>query len=397
MKVSPMTDLIARLSATFSSKRFLFVAFAITAALSSFAVFGSEFNPGFVNDTYQARHLWKAANKSLADKSFTCPDLIEPKVTFTSASIYKETPCRCEIDPDKKAAYDAEVEHIKQFNKLLVKLSDTYVQTPSERNEIAQCVVQHAEYWASNGAMLGDHQNSVGFHKTAETLGAVANSYLKIRHADNMPDTDEYSLIGSWMASAAEKVIDFYADSAGGRTRVNNHRYWDGFHVGKASVILQNQRLFDWAMEGLIIGLDQVTEDGILPREYERGSMAYKYHVYAVAPLVGLAELAIDNPGNMAEYFYPYAYNEGALPRLINMLLNEEGNADDTLFTRADNMQCHQAAWMEMYLHRSPRSDRDAIQTDITERRGNCNGKLKYTLLGGNMTLMAGKPTESNS
>ena len=94
----------------------------------------------------------------------------------------------------------------------------------------------------------------------------------------------------------------------------------------------------------------------------------------------------------MSDYFYPYAYNDQALTRLVDMLLNEEGNPETSLFSRSDTMQCHQAAWLEIYQHRSPRSQRDSIKESVYERRSGCNGKLQYSLLGGNMTLMAGKP-----
>ena len=56
--------------------------------------------------------------------------------------------------------------------------------------------------------------------------------------------------------------------------------------IGEAA---NNRSDFDWAMATYDNGVDQIQPDGTLPLEMARGSRALHYHLYALAPAVGVA------------------------------------------------------------------------------------------------------------
>lgn len=371
--------------------RFTVLLTAISSIFISSAVL-AEIENGYTNEIYSARHLWSDVNQSLANRSFTCPDLIEPKITFESGSIYKDTPCKCEVDPEKKALYEAEKDHIYQYSSQLTKIVDQYVATPIERDDIAMCAMEHIRSWTEHGAMTGEHGATTGYHKTAEVLGVIATSYSKIAGNKQVEQVTPETITGQWIKQTGERVIDYYANMAGPKTNANNHRYWDGLYVGRAASVIEDELLFDWAMDGLTIGLNEIQADGTLPLELARGSKAHSYHIYATIPLLGLAELAIENMEYMPEQYNPYLYNNGALHTLTLMLIQAEAQQYSELFSTFKPMTCTDAAMLEPYKRRAPTEFKTVLSDMIVEKRSQCYNKLYNTNFGGNISVLFGRP-----
>ena len=63
-------------------------------------------------------------------------------------------------------------------------------------------------------------------------------------------------------------------------------------------------------------GLDNIQPDGSLKAEMDRGQMALHYHLYALAPLIMLAELGEANGIDL------YAEENGALHRLVKFCVD---------------------------------------------------------------------------
>lgn len=366
--------------------------FTFVASIS-FASFNAnaELKPGFLNDDFVVDALWADEFSAYRDKAVSCPAMPEPMVTFSSGSIYKDTPCKCEIDPDKYATYLEEVAKLKDYLESLVKLKDYYLTYPGDNDDAVTCIMDNIEKWAASGAMLGAHEDTVGYHKTADLIGVTAEVLNSLRRSNIMNNYD-MQIIKDWLTQGSYNVIDYYTYTAGGRTSVNNHRYWDSFSVGRAAVVTQNTELFEWAIEGLQIGLNQVDSAGLLPRELERGSKASKYHVFATLPLLGLAELAIKNRDLMNDGFYPYAYNDRALHRLMDNMTELAYTAYNENIGQYYALRCHEMPMLEIY--RNHVSGESASQMDevIAEQRQACNGFLKNTYLGGNITIMYSTP-----
>ena len=317
------------------------------SALLSFGA-NAELKPGFINEDFVVDALWHSEFAEHKDEAIACPEMPEPLVTFSSGSIYKDTPCNCEIDPESYASYQAEVESIKDYMETLIKLKDDYLTFPGENQDAAICIMDNIEHWAANNAMLGAHEDTVGYHKTADLIGITAEVINTLRRNEILANYDMV-LIEDWLNQGAYNVIEYYKYSAGGRTRVNNHRYWDSLSVARASVVTQNKELFNWATEGLAIGLHQIDDQGLLPRELQRGSRASKYHVFASMPLVTLAELTIKNRDLMKDGFYPYAYNDSALHRLMANMTELAYSGYNKKIGQSYTLSCGELTMFEIY------------------------------------------------
>ena len=101
-------------------------------------------------------------------------------------------------------------------------------------------------------------------------------------------------------------------------------------------------------------GVDQIQPDGTLPLEMARGVRALHYHLYALAPLVLLAEFGEANHLNL------YARANGSIHRLVNFSV--AGLQDPTPFAKATGVQQElpkmitgdQIGWAPPYVQRFP-------------------------------------------
>ncbi|MBY0354627.1 MAG: alginate lyase family protein, partial [Rickettsiales bacterium] len=163
-----------------------------------------------------------------------------------------------------------------------------------------------------------------------------------------------------------------------------NHRYWLGFGVGAAGVATNNDAFFQWGIESARVGLREVQPDGSLPREMNRASRARDYHIFAVAPLVMMAELGMANGINL------YDETDGALHKLVKRILASD--RDTSFYERRtgkkqipypdgnDGIPSSRLGWLEPYYARFPSQEALSI---LKNKRS-----VSSTALGGNMTLI---------
>ena len=111
-------------------------------------------------------------------------------------------------------------------------------------------------------------------------------------------------------AKRGRKTMGYY-DAHGGSK--NNHLYWAGIELAAIGVAGDNRADFDWAVAAYDAGVGQIQPNGMLPLELARGSKALHYHLYALAPLVLLAEFGEVNNLDL------YAHANGALHRLVSV------------------------------------------------------------------------------
>ncbi len=168
---------------------------------------------------------------------------------------------------------------------------------------------------------------SQGAYEREWTLGSLALAYLKDpRRARRRRGTRAQRARSiSWLCAVAAAVEPPY-ERAGKTSSANNHAYWTGLAVGAAGIACQDRALFDWGIARARIGIAQVGADGILPLELARERLALHYHVFALAPLVMLAELATANGIAL------YDENDHALRRLADRVI--AGLADPHSFER---------------------------------------------------------------
>jgi poly(beta-D-mannuronate) lyase len=186
-------------------------------------------------------------------------------------------------------------------------------------------------------------------------VGAVSIAYLKVREA-GIATPPETRTIADWMESVGEQTKGYYDSHkrAGHGDGQNNHLYWAGVELAAIGVAADNRKDFNWAMATYDNGVDQIQQNGALPLEMARGARALHYHLYALAPLVLLAEFGEANHLDL------YAHANGSIHRLVNFSV--AGLHDPAPFVKVTGVQQEvpttvsgdQIGWAPPYVERFP-------------------------------------------
>jgi len=128
-----------------------------------------------------------------------------------------------------------------------------------------------------------------------------------------MGTAEQDARIQRWLRIVAGRVREYFDAQAGrpGSDAWNNHMYWAGLAVAMEGVAGNDRDAFRWGMSAYRMGIDAVQADGSLKAEMGRGKMALHYQLYALGPLVMLAELGEANGVSM------YGMKDGAIHRLV--------------------------------------------------------------------------------
>ena len=214
-------------------------------------------------------------------------------------------------DPQKLAAFQKASEaptHLSQFAALA---ADTYLDKGSRA--AAVCVYSLLEATAKTNAWAGKMPGYQGVYVQNWLLSGVAIAYLKVR-AGGAATPHQDAAIQEWFQALATRVEDYFADAAarGATDARNNHLYWAGLAITAASIACNSPKDFAAGISTYRAGLDAIQPDGSLIAEMNRGQMALHYHLYALAPLIMLAELGEANGIDL------YAEHQGATHRLVD-------------------------------------------------------------------------------
>ncbi len=316
----------------------------------------------------QSPLLAEAAEKPA--KGFQCDKGPQPVIDLDYSNFYKDGSQSSVIDPQKMKAYRADVQTVRDYENLISKLADTY-QLRGKAPTVADCLLSTLERWAVADAFLGKASKQGGYVRKW-ALATTAAAYQKLPY---LPSSTQHQRIQDWLRQWGNLVLlDYSTDT----TRTDNHLYWAGWALAATAVALDEPKYLDWAVEVYKRGVDQITEDGFLPVELKRRSKALHYHVYALGPLVMIAETAAANGVDL------YSYRNGRLHQAIQTTL--VGWNDPNLFeTRTGYSQTFVGAqnarkltWLEPYLARFPNPDYDAL---IRQDR-----PLNIPRLGGKLT-----------
>jgi poly(beta-D-mannuronate) lyase len=256
------------------------------------------------------------------------------------------------VDPELRAQNLAALAPLRRFVADVVALSDGWMVSRPTDPRYAQRAAEALAAWAGAGALLGQ-VNQQGAYEREWTLGSLALAYLKIRDAGTVPET-QHAAIQRWLCAIAAEVRPPY-ERMDRRSSSNNHAYWTGMAVAAAGVACQDRDHFAWGLARARIGIAQVGADGLLPLELARERLALHYHVFALSPLVMLAELAVANGVPL------YDERDHALRRLAERVI--AGLADPRGFQQltgfaqeqlTDPPQKADLAWAEPYGARFP-------------------------------------------
>jgi poly(beta-D-mannuronate) lyase len=300
------------------------------------------------------RSPWDGKPVTKTDAPYSCPAIVHIAPDLITDGFYRlDDPTHSIIDPVRQEAYRKSSEGVKNIGLAIVKAADDYRTTGSR--QAAQCAMTQILTLTQDHSLTGKMSSGQAYYVQGWVVGAIAISYLKIRET-GIATPQQTEDIGKWMQSVGGQTIAYYdahkkASHSDGQ---NNHLYWAGVEIAAIGVAANNRKNFDWAMATYDNGVNQIQPDGSLPLEMARGSKALHYHLYAIAPLVLLAEFGESNHLDL------YAHANGAIHRLVNFSI--AGLQDPTPFTKATGVEQEvpkkingdQIGWAPPYAQRFP-------------------------------------------
>jgi poly(beta-D-mannuronate) lyase len=302
---------------------------------------------------------WDNLRVDPSSAPWTCPAAPHFVQTVVISSYYID-PHASVIDPTRYAEFQqasADSTHLAQYATLA---ADAYLAKGSRPAVL--CVFSLLDAAAKSKAWSGKMPGFQGVYLQNWLLSAVAVAYLKVRPT-GLATPEQDRDIQTWFAALAARVRDYFDAEVIriGLDRENNHLYWAGLAVGAAGIADNHPPDFQWGLTAYRMGLDAIQPDGSLPREMDRAQMALHYQLYALAPLVMIAELGA------ADGLDLYAEDHGAIHRLVAFDL--AGLEDPTAIEKRTGIAQvvslpyagSDIGWAVPYVHRFPNARLSAL------------------------------------
>jgi poly(beta-D-mannuronate) lyase len=300
------------------------------------------------------RSPWDGKPVVMTSGPYNCPATPDIPPDLITDGFYRlDDPTHSIIDPARQAAYQKSSGPVKAAGQAVVAAADAYRTTGSRR--AAECALKLIVSMAEQHSLAGKMSSNQAYYVQGWVVGAVAIGYLKIRDA-HLATPEQVKSIADWLVSVGEQTKGYFDPrrAKGTSDARNNHSYWAGVELAAIGVAANNRADFDWAITAYDAGVKQIRPDGTLPLEMARGRRALHYHLYALAPLVMIAEFGEANGMDL------YAHSDGAIHRLADVSL--AGLTNPELFAKATGVQQEvstrpsgdQIGWAPPYEHRFP-------------------------------------------
>ena len=299
------------------------------------------------------RSPWDGKDVKPTTASYTCPAIVHLRPDLTTDRFYSDAKGSI-IDPEKWKAYVATSGPYKELGQQIVDAADAYRTTGSRA--AVECALQHMQAAAKDGVFTGKMSSNQAYYVQGWVIGAIAIAYLKVRGSGLIPAEQAHEIL-PWIVNVVHQTMDYYdaRRKKGTGDGENNHLYWAGVEVSAAGIAANDRKLFDWGMDTYRVGVAQIGPDGSLPLEMRRGQRALHYHLYALAPLVYLAEFGEDNELDL------YAEHNYALKKLA--ALSTQGMEDNSFFVKGAGIAqdtpkgtptAEEISWAKLYVSRFP-------------------------------------------
>jgi poly(beta-D-mannuronate) lyase len=335
------------------------IAPAVTLFLVSFA--GRAQSP--------LRSPWDGRPVTTTDTPYTCPPIAHLSRDLTTDGFYSDSKSSV-IDPAKWKAYSESSGPYKNLGQVIVDAADAWRSTGNR--EAAACALSHMEVAARDGVFTGKMSSHQAYYVQGWVIGAIAIGWLKVRDS-GLETAALHNLVVPWIVSVTRQTTGFYDESHA----TNNHLYWAGDEAAAAGVAANDQKLFDWAVAAYRTGIAEIQPDGSMPLEMARGQRALHYHLYALSPLVYIAEFGEVNGVHL------YAERNNALAHLERLCV--DGMKDNQFFVKATGIAqdtptqgppaAEQISWGVIWQSRFP----DPVLASLLAQAG----PLSYMYLGG--------------
>lgn len=321
---------------------------------------------GVAQPTATLRSPWDTAPIALTSVPYTCESIPTLPRNIVATSYYSDAK-HSVADTAKKDIYDAAHEPFLRASDATAKAADSFVATGSR--DAAACVLHNLTMEAQAGAMTGSMSSNQAQYVQNWTLGALAISWLKVKQS-HLATPEQLAVITPWMRSVAVQVKTWFDARRAKNTTDsrNNHLYWAGFAVMSAGIAVDDRKLYDWGVGTYKDGVGRIEPDGTLPLEMARGTRALHYHLFALAPLVTMAELGEANGDDL------YALDHAKLHLLVARAM--AGLADNHFFAEKagalqdtpepDGIKSSDIEWVRPFQRRFP----DAATAKLLDRVG---------------------------
>jgi poly(beta-D-mannuronate) lyase len=229
------------------------------------------------------------------------------------------------VDPRKQADFQHASEPSTHLSEFAALAADGYLYKGSRA--AALCVYTLLDAAAKADAWDGKMPSFQGVYIQNWLLSAVGIAYLKVRPSGLATPAQDAD-IQKWFAQLAVRVGEYFDAEVKrlGSDGENNHIYWAGLAIAAEAIADNDHDAGQWALETYRMGLAAIQPDGTLKAEMNRGQMALHYHLYALGPLIMLAELGEANGLDL------YAEDNGAIHRLVKFCL--AGLEDPTILQK---------------------------------------------------------------
>ena len=265
------------------------------------------------------RSPWDDHPVTATSAAYACPPIVHLSPDLTTDGFYSDSKSSV-IDPAKWKAYSESSGPYKNLGQVIVDAADAWRSTGSRA--AATCALAHMEAAARDGVFTGKMSSHQAYYVQGWVIGAIAMGWLKVR--DSGLETPQlHDLVVPWIVTVTRQTVDFYDSSYA----LNNHLYWAGVEAVAAAAAGDDRKLFDWAVAGYRAGIAQIQPDGSMPLEMARGQRALHYHLYALSPLVYIAEFGQVNGLDL------YAERDHALARLEHLCV--DGLQNNQFFEKA--------------------------------------------------------------
>jgi poly(beta-D-mannuronate) lyase len=300
------------------------------------------------------RSPWDGKPVAMTSALYSCPAIPSIAPDLTTDGFYRlDDPTHSIIDPARQEAYNKSSGPVKAAGQAVVAAADAY-RTKGSR-QAAECALKLIDAMAQQHSLTGKMSSNQAYYVQGWVVGAIAIGYLKIRDA-HLTTPEQAKSIAEWLVSVGEETKGYFDPRRAKETSDarNNHSYWAGVEMAAIGVAANNRADFDWAVAAYDAGVSQIRPDGTLPLEMARGQRALHYHLYALAPLVMIAEFGEANGMDL------YAHSDGSIHKLADASI--AGLSNPEFFTKATGVQQEvptrpsgdQIGWAPPYEHRFP-------------------------------------------
>ena len=189
---------------------------------------------------------------------------------------------------DDQDAWRAAIEPLFAFEDSVSELAGGFV--ASGDPAFADCLIDLLGRWAAADALLRFHhtdEDMQAWFNSGDMLFAAGLAYSVVR--DQVPGrTADKQAIDAWLARAAHNHL---AVGGGPSSCCNNHLYRRALYATIIGVLAGDDSLFQVGVGALLSALHELTEEGALPREIDRGRRAAHYQNYGLLYLVPIAQI----------------------------------------------------------------------------------------------------------